>query len=65
MALRIFDTHAAVKTLQAVGVDEPVAAAIVYAVRDSMTQYLIRKQDLAELKKLIVQLRTDYHHAKL
>ena len=46
----VFDTHAAVKRLQAAGVDEPQAEAIVDTLQGAVTSHVATKSDLDNLE---------------
>lgn len=60
-----FDTNAAIKNLQAAGVEKKLAEAIVTVIRAAQVKYFASESDIAELKGLITQLRTELKYGTL
>ncbi len=56
MATLAFDTHKAVKVLQAAGADESLAEAVVATVGEAMGENVATKADIAGLKADIAEL---------
>ena len=68
MTTLAFDTHKAVKALQAAGADEPLAEAVVATVGEAVGENIATKADLAEvqvaLKTEIAEVKTEIAEVK-
>ncbi len=68
MTTLAFDTHKAVKALQAAGADEPLAEAVVATVGEAVGENVATKADLAEvqvaLKTEIAEVKTEIAEVK-
>lgn len=59
MSTLAFDTHKAVKALQAAGAAEPLAEAVVATVGEAVGENVATKADIAEVKAEIVEVKAE------
>ena len=59
MSTLAFDTHKAVKALQAAGAAEPLAEAVVATVGEAVGENVATKADLAEVKTEIAEVKAE------